>query len=89
METGPDWNEVDWMEERKFPKYSDSVHALMDNPSETVPASAIAPILGIHPQVMIRQAKDGTWPRDVCNYIVSGRCVKFFRIDFLRKGGWI
>lgn len=77
------------MEERKFPKYSDAVRALMDNQSETVPASTISPILGIHPQVMIRQAKDGTWPRDVCNYIVSGRCVKFFRIDFLRKGGWI
>ena len=38
---------------------------------------------------MARLKKDGTWPRDVCNYIVSGRCVKFFRIDFLRKGGWI
>jgi hypothetical protein len=75
--------------DRKLPKYSDAVRTLMAMTDEVVPASAIAPILGIHPQVMIRQAKDGTWSRDVCNYIVSGRCVKFFRIDFLRKGGWI
>lgn len=70
-------------------EYSPAVQQLMAMTGEMVPASAIAPVLGVHPQVMIRQAKDGTWPRDVCNYIVSGRCVKFFRIDFLRKGGWI
>ena len=77
------------MDERKFPMYSDAVRALMDMTDDVVPASEIAPILGIHPQVMIRQAKDGPWPRDVCNYIISGNRVKFFRIDFLRKGGWI
>lgn len=69
--------------------YSEAVRALMDNPAELVPAAAIAPVLGMHPSVIIHQAKNGQWPREVCNYIISGRCVKFFRIDFLRKGGWI
>lgn len=71
------------------PTYSDAVLALMSRTDELVPAAAIAPIVHIKPDVIIKYAKDGTWPREVCNYIVSGRCVKFFRIDFLRKGGWI
>ena len=72
-----------------MPAYSDAVLALMARTDELVPASAIAPIVHIKPDVIIKYAKDGKWPREVCNYIVSGRCVKFFRIDFLRKGGWI
>lgn len=70
-------------------EYSPAVRELMAMTDEVVPASAIAPIIHVHPSVMISQAKKGTWDRGVCNYIVSGRCVKFFRIDFLRKGGWI
>lgn len=77
------------MDERRFPKYSDAIYALMEREEELVPAAAIAPIVRMHPQVIIKYAKDGKWPREVCNYIVSGRCVKFFRVDFLRKGGWI
>lgn len=73
----------------KKPVYSEAVLQLMAREEEMVPASAIAPIVKMHPQVIIKYAKDGTWPRTVCNYIVSGRCVKFFRIDFLRKGGWM
>lgn len=73
----------------KKPVYSEAVLQLMAREEEMVPASAIAPIVKMHPQVIIKYAKDGTWPRAVCNYIVSGRCVKFFRIDFLRKGGWM
>lgn len=71
------------------PTYTDAVLALMARTDEVVPASAIAPIVKMHPSVIVKRAKDGEWPRDLCNYIISGRCVKFFRIDFLRKGGWI
>jgi hypothetical protein len=71
------------------PTYTDAVLALMARTDEVVPASAIAPIVKMHPSGIVKRAKDGEWPRDLCNYIVSGRCVKFFRIDFLRKGGWI
>lgn len=73
----------------KTPVYTDAVLALMARKDEMVPAAAIAAVVKMHPQVIIKYAKEGRWPRDVCNYIVSGRCVKFFRIDFLRKGGWI
>ncbi len=68
---------------------SPAVQALMDRDDELVPTVAIAPIVRMHPSVIIKHAKEGTWPRDVCNYIVSGTHVKFFRIDFLKKGGWI
>lgn len=71
------------------PEYSDNVLALMAMTDEVVPATAIAPIVKMHPQVIVKYAKEGKWPREICNYIVSGRCVKFFRIDLLRKGGWI
>ena len=71
------------------PVYSDAVLRLMMMQDEVVPAAAIAPVLQMRPDVMIRKAKDGTWDRGVCNYVVSGNRVKFFRIDFLRKGGWI
>ena len=71
------------------PVYTEPVMALMSRTDEVVPAAAIAPIVKMHPSVIIHKAKNGEWPREICNYIVSGRCVKFFRIDFLRKGGWI
>jgi len=68
---------------------SPAVQALMDRDDELVPAAAIAPIVKMHPSVIIKYAKDGKWPREICNYIVSGTHCKFFRIDFLKKGGWI
>lgn len=68
---------------------TDEVRELMAREEELVPAAAIAKIVRMHPSVIVKYAKDGQWPREVCNYIVSGRNVKFFRIDFLRKGGWI
>ena len=77
------------MQDLHEPVYTDAVLALMARDDEVVPATAIAPIVKMHPSVIIKYAKDGTWPREICNYIVSGRCAKFFRIDFLRKGGWI
>ena len=76
-------------EARKFPLYTDAVYALMARQEELVPAAAIAPIVRMHPQVIVRYAKTGQWPREICNFIISGNRVKFFRIDFLRKGGWI
>ena len=75
------------------PIYSDPVLALMARKDDMVPAAAIAPVVGMKPDVIVRYAKTGKWPREVCNYIISGEGkgahVKFFRVDFLRKGGWI
>lgn len=70
-------------------EYSPAVQQLMAMTDEVVPASAIAPILQMHPSVIVSHVKTGKWDRNVCNYIISGNRVKFFRIDFLRKGGWI
>ena len=75
--------------EAPTPAYSDEVLALILRDDEMVTAADISSIVKIHPSVIINRAKNGTWPREVCNYLVSGRRVKFFRIDFLRKGGWI
>ena len=72
------------------PVYSDAVLALMACPDETVPARMIAPIVGMHPSVIIAQAKAGEWDREHNgNFIVSGKRVKFYKIDFLKKGGWL
>ena len=76
-------------DERKFPKYSDAVLALMDRTDEMVTAADIAPVVHINPQVIIKYVKTGQWPREICNYVISGNRVKFFRVDLLRKGGWI
>ena len=69
--------------------YSDPVRELMARTDDLVPAAAIAPILGMKAETIIKKAKIGKWDREVCNYIISGNRVKFFRVDFLRKGGWI
>ena len=69
--------------------YSDPVRALMYCTDDMVPAAMIAPILGMKAETIIKKAKTGTWDRGVCNYIISGTRVKFYRVDFLRKGGWI
>ena len=69
--------------------YSEPVRALMAREEDMVPAAAIAPILGMKAETIIKKAKIGKWDRGVCNYIISGTHVKFFRVDFLRKGGWI
>ena len=72
-----------------MPIYSRPVLQLMAREEDLVPASALAPILGMKAETIIKKAKIGKWDRGVCNYIVSGSRVKFYRIDFLRKGGWI
>ena len=70
-------------------KYSPEVVQLIESQEELVHAADIAPIVRMSPDRIIGYAKTGQWPREICNYVVTGRCVKFFRIDFLRKGGWI
>lgn len=76
-------------EARNLPKYSAPILALMERDDEMITAADIAPIVRMKTDVIIKYAKEERWPRDICNYIVSGTHVKFFRIDFLRKGGWI
>ena len=71
------------------PVYTDDVMRLIHMKDEMVYAKDLAPIVKIKPDVIIKYAKEDKWPRDICNFIVSGTHVKFFRIDFLRKGGWI
>jgi len=69
------------------PVYSQEVLALMARTDELVPAAAIAPIVKMHQSDIVHYAKTGKW--DICKYIIVGKRVKFFRIDFLRNGGWI
>ena len=71
------------------PVYTDEVLRLIHMTDEMVYAKDLAPIVKMKPDVIIKYAKENRWPRDICNFIVSGSHVKFFRIDFLRKGGWI
>lgn len=71
------------------PHYTDEILRLIHMDKEMVTAAEIAPVVCMHQSVIIKEAKEGRWDRGICNYVVSGRCVKFFRIDFLRKGGWI
>ena len=66
-------------------RYTDDVLALMARNEELVPAAAIAPIIRMKPARMIEYARNGQWPREICNYVISGRCVKFFRIDGSRN----
>ena len=68
---------------------AEALQKLIDSTDVLVPAGDIAPIVGMKPDRIREYARAGQWPREVCNYIISGRCVKFFRVDFLRKGGWI
>ena len=72
-----------------LPEYSQPILDLINRRDEVVTAADIAPIVRMNPQVIIRSAKEGRWPVTICNYIVSGNRVKFFRVDFLKKGGWI
>lgn len=69
------------------PIYTEAVLALMARPEEFVPASAIAPIVKMHPSVIIEYAKQGKWPH--CEVVFSGDHVKFARIDFLKHFGFI
>ena len=65
----------------------EAVQKLLDMPDEVVPASARAPILRTHPSVIRDMVKSGEWDR--CAYVRIKNRIKFYRVDFLRKGGWI
>ena len=72
------------------PIYTDEVLRLINMKDEMIYAKDISPVIHIKPDTIIRYVKTGTWDADrLGNFIESGRCVKFYRIDFLRKGGWI
>ena len=74
----------------KHPDFDSALEALKACQSETVPASMIAPVLNMNPQVIIRYAKTGEWDQDLHGkFIVSGDRVKFFRRDFLQKHGFM
>lgn len=74
-------------EASRVPRYSDEVYALMDRTDEMITAADIAPIVHMHKDVIIHYAKTGKW--NLCEYVISGGRVKFSRIDFLRKMGFI
>ena len=69
--------------------HDEALQKLLESTAVVVYAKDIAPVLQTHPSVLVNHAKKGTWPREICNYFISGRCVKFFRLDFLKKGGYI
>ena len=55
------------------PIYTEAVLALMARPEEFVPASALAPIVKMHPSVIIEYAKNGNWPFcKYCDFIDAG-----------------
>ena len=76
------------------PYITDDVRRLMEMDTETVSAKDIAPILHMDPSVIIKYAKDGTWNCERNgDFVISGEGpgahVKFKRVDFLRKWGFM
>ena len=68
---------------------SPNIVRLLECKDELVPAEMIAPVVGMKPDRIREYARAGQWPREICNYIVSGSHVKFYRLDFLKRGNWI
>lgn len=68
-----------------------ALEKLLTMEDEMVYAKDIGPVLGKHPQILINAVKTGVWDRGICNvsYIPGEKTVKFYRRDFLQKGGWI
>ena len=71
------------------PSDVEALQKLIDSTDVLVPASAIAPIVKMRPQRIIQYAKNGQWPEAICKCVIIGNSVRFYRTDFLRKGGWI
>ena len=72
------------------PKITPQVQKLIDMDSEMIYAADIAPVVRMKTDVIIKYAKSGIWdPDNQGKFIISGNSVKFYRLDFLRKGGWI
>lgn len=69
---------------------TDAVRTLMAMNAEVVPPKYIAPVLKMSESVLIHRVKSGEWDDNVHGkVIVSGHRVKFFRLDFLQKHGFI
>lgn len=69
----------------------EAIDRLLAMTDEMVYAKDIAPVLGKHPQVLINKVKEGKWNRSNGNYLYfeGDKTVKFYRVDFLKKGGWL
>ena len=68
------------MDDRKL------LEALMSRGDAVIYAKDIAPIVHMHPQVIIDQAKRNEWDQDHNGcFIRSGNRVKFNRADFVAK----
>jgi hypothetical protein len=66
------------------------VQRLIDMEDEMILAKDIAPIVHIKPDVIIKYVKTGQWDADrLGNFVISGEHVKFFRLDFLQKCGFV
>ena len=72
------------------PIMTDAVRTLLAMNAEVVPPKYIAPVLKMSESVLIHRVKTGEWDEEVHGkVIVSGHRVKFFRLDFLQKHGFI
>jgi len=69
------------------PVYTPQVLELMARQDEMVTAADLAPIVHMNPGVIIKYAKEGSWT--LSEYQISGDRVKFCRMDFLRKMGYV
>ena len=69
------------------PVISDAVRRLMEMEDELVYAKDLAPIMKMTTDAIIHHAKNGEWR--FCEYVISGNRVKFFRLDFLQKCGFL
>ena len=73
-----------------LPKITPEVQKLIDMDCEIVTAAQLAPILRMHPQTIIDRVKTGLWDPDrLGKFVISGERVKFFRMDFLQKCGFV
>lgn len=79
-------------DERKSPKYSPDILRLIEMDKEMIYAKDISPIVKMKTEVIIWKVKHGEWDEAKKGNVEktkNGYRVKFYRIDFLRKGGWI
>lgn len=73
-----------------LPTITPAVQKLIDMEDDVVSAAQLAPILKMHPQTIVDRAKTGLWDQDrLGKFVISGDRVKFFRLDFLQKCGFI
>ena len=72
------------------PKITADVQRLIDMEDEMILARDIAPIIHVKPDVIIKYAKTGQWDQEnLGKFVISGDHVKFFRMDFLQKCGFV